>query len=58
MAKFDEKERNLAARIFNLLVTPSGTKIAHRVRDLADIAVINKDELLPILEKLSQGSDL
>jgi hypothetical protein len=31
-------EQELAASVFRYLVTPSGTKIAHRVDDLAEYA--------------------
>jgi WD40 repeat protein len=47
-------ERDVAARIFNHLVTPSGTKIAHRVGDLALYARIGEDELRPILATLGE----
>ena len=57
MAEFSDNEKELAASIFNLLVTPSGTKIAHMVRDLADYAGVGSAELKPLLERLSQGSD-
>jgi len=36
MAKLSRPERDVAARIFHFLVTPSGTKIAHRASDLAE----------------------
>jgi WD40 repeat protein len=41
----DEEERDLAARLFNHLVTPSGTKIAHAVDDLARYARVEADSL-------------
>jgi len=47
-------QRDVAARIFNHLVTPSGTKIAHRVGDLADYAHVPEDELRPVLARLGE----
>ena len=38
LAGLDEEERDFVARLFNQLVTPSGTKIAHGVDDLARYA--------------------
>ncbi len=38
-------EKDAAARIFGYLVTPSGTKIAHDVGDLARYASVNQGEL-------------
>jgi hypothetical protein len=57
MAKFPDHEKELATKVFNQLVTPSGTKIAHLVRDLADYAGVISADLKPLLEKLSRGSD-
>jgi WD40 repeat protein len=45
-------ERNVAARMFDHLVTPSGTKIAHEVGDLAKYAGAGTSDLLPVLTKL------
>jgi WD40 repeat protein len=45
-------ERDVAARVFNHLVTPSGTKIAHGVRDLAQYAEVPEEELRPVLTSL------
>ena len=36
MAELSPEQKDVAARLFNHLVTPSGTKIAHEVSDLAD----------------------
>lgn len=38
MAGLPGREQSLAARVFHQLVTPSGTKIAHYVSDLAEFA--------------------
>ena len=48
-------ERRAAARVFRYLVTPSGTKIAHTIADLADYAGLPQSQLEPIAEKLSSG---
>jgi WD40 repeat protein len=52
----NEAEQAIVARILNQLVTPSGTKVAHRAEDLAAYAGSSVDELMPVLGKLS-GSD-
>ena len=52
MRSLQPEERVVAARVFHQLVTPSGAKIAHSSRDLADYAETSEAELLPILEKL------
>jgi WD40 repeat protein len=48
-------QRDVAARVFNHLVTPSGAKIAHGVGDLAQYAGVREDELRPVLASL--GAD-
>jgi WD40 repeat protein len=48
----EPEQRDMAARVFNHLVTPSGTKIAHGADDLAQYAGVGKDELLPVLTSL------
>lgn len=48
----DQDDRDLAARLFNHLVTPSGTKIAHAVDDLARYADESPDRLEPVLATL------
>ena len=53
MAKLDAGQKDVAARIFNHLVTPSGTKIAHEVPDLADFGQVSEAELAPLLSTLS-----
>jgi WD40 repeat protein len=45
-------EKDIAARLLDHLVTPSGTKIAHRVGDLAKYTRTTEPELLPVLTKL------
>jgi hypothetical protein len=40
-------EQEIAAQVFDHLVTPSGTKIAHRVRDLAEYAHVDEPGRAP-----------
>jgi WD40 repeat protein len=47
-------QRDLAANVFNHLVTPSGTKIAHRASDLAEYAAVGKEDLVPVLGALGR----
>lgn len=63
MGALNEEEREIAARIFHYLVTPSGTKIAYSSFDLArsaelveEEAELVEEELTSVLEKLSQGA--
>ncbi|MCC7164191.1 MAG: hypothetical protein IT331_16975 [Anaerolineae bacterium] len=46
-------ERKMAAGMFHYLVTPSGTKIAHTARDLAEYTHTSEKQLTPVLEKMS-----
>lgn len=46
-------ERQAAAGMFHYLVTPSGAKIAHTARDLAEYTRTNEKQLIPVLEKMS-----
>jgi len=48
----DDEERDLAARLFDHLVTPSGTKIAHAVDDLARYGRVEPERLEPVLGTL------
>jgi hypothetical protein len=52
LAGFDGDERDLVARLFNHLVTPSGSKIAHGVDDLARYAGEDPARLEPVLAAL------
>jgi WD40 repeat protein len=47
------EQKDVAGRLFNHLVTPSGTKIAHEVADLADFGQVSAPELRPTLDVLS-----
>ena len=48
------KEQAVAATVFEHLVTPSGTKIAHRARDLADYAAVPEDAVQRVLATLER----
>jgi hypothetical protein len=50
---FSELEQDIAARVLRHLVTPSGTKIAHSVDDLAAYADRSAAEVSPVLERLA-----
>jgi len=54
MARLTPGQKDLAARLFNHLVTPSGTKIAHEASDLADFGQVPVDELNPVLATLAE----
>ena len=45
-------EKDLAVHMFDHLVTPSGTKIAHEAGDLAKYARTDESHVLPVLAKL------
>jgi hypothetical protein len=47
-------EKDLAADMFRHLVTPSGTKIAHGVGDLAEYASVDEERVLPVLATLGR----
>jgi WD40 repeat protein len=47
-------QKQLAARVFNHLVTPSGMKIAHGTSDLAGYVAVPRDELELVLQTLAR----
>ena len=53
MAAFPAGDQDVAARAFQYMVTPSGTKIAHRAGDLADLTEIPSERLDPVLTRLA-----
>jgi Novel STAND NTPase 1/WD domain, G-beta repeat len=55
MAELSVDEQDVAARLFNHLVTPSGTKIAHEATDLADFGHVTTADLQPVLATLTAG---
>ena len=53
MAELSLNEKDVAARLFEHLVTPSGTKIAHEVSDLADFGNAGTGEVELLLSTLA-----
>ena len=53
MAALAGPAQDTAAKLFNHLVTPSGTKIAQRGGDLAKYAGVPEEQARPILDRLS-----
>ena len=53
LASLGEADREIVARLFHQLVTPSGTKIAHAVGDLSRYAGESPDRLEDVLHELS-----
>jgi WD40 repeat protein len=55
MGALPHEEQDLAADIFRQLVTPSGTKIAHALPDLAEYAERPESDLVPVIDHLSSS---
>src|SRR5919204_1352996 len=55
MGALPPEEQDLAADIFRQLVTPSGTKIAHALPDLAEYAERPESDLVPVIDHLSSS---
>jgi WD40 repeat protein len=53
MTALSPREKGAAAAMYNFLVTPSGTKIAHGVHDLAGYAAVDEREAADVLQRLS-----
>jgi WD40 repeat protein len=53
MAELSPEQKDAAAAMYNFLVTPSGSKIAHRTRDLAGYAEIEEQEAADVLRQLA-----
>jgi WD40 repeat protein len=53
MGALSPREKGAAAAMYNFLVTPSGTKIAHGVHDLAGYAAVDEDEAAEVLQRLT-----
>jgi WD40 repeat protein len=53
MAALSPREKGAAAAMYNFLVTPSGTKIAHGIHDLAGYASVDEREASAVLQRLS-----
>jgi WD40 repeat protein len=54
MAELSPSEQEAAAAMYHHLVTPSGTKIAHGVGDLAGYANVSESEADAVLQKLTR----
>jgi WD40 repeat protein len=54
MAELTQAQKDVAGRLFNHLVTPSGTKIAHQVSDLGDFGQVSVEELHSVLATLAE----
>jgi WD40 repeat protein len=54
LSGLDPGQKDVAARIFGHLVTPSGTKIAHDLGDLARYAGVDEAELEKVLRVLAE----
>jgi hypothetical protein len=54
MQELEPADQDQAAELFHYLVTPSGTKIAHRVQDLAAYTGLPMDQVATLLAKLSE----
>jgi WD40 repeat protein len=53
MAALSPREKGAAAAMYNFLVTPSGTKIAHGISDLAGYASVDEGEAAGVLDRLT-----
>jgi WD40 repeat protein len=55
LEKLEPGQQDVAASMFEHLVTPSGTKIAHRAPDLAEYADVPEGALRTVLESLTRA---
>ena len=55
LAPLTASEQDLAAALFGLLVTPTGSKVAHTAEDLAAMVDANPDEVTSLLERMASG---
>jgi len=53
LAALPVSDQDLAGRTFRYLVTPSGTKIAHRISDLADYAQAPPEQIEHVVDRLA-----
>ena len=54
LSDLSPEEKDVAAALFDHLITPSGTKIAHGASDLAEYAGTTTREVMPVLTKLGE----
>lgn len=55
MEALPPEEQDIAARILHFLVTPSGSKISHSAKDLAEYAEVSEPDVVAIVEKFCRG---
>jgi CHASE2 domain-containing sensor protein len=53
LGTLSRRDRGAAARVFRYLVTPSGSKIAHRPQDLAEYAGVDEARVASVLSTLA-----
>jgi WD40 repeat protein len=54
LGRLQPAEQDVAATMFDHLVTPSGSKIAHRPGDLAQYAAVRETDVMPVLDALGR----
>jgi WD40 repeat protein len=54
LGRLQPVEQDVAATMFDHLVTPSGSKIAHRPGDLAQYAALREADVMPVLDALGR----
>ena len=54
MSGLGDEERDTAAEVFNHLVTPSGTKIAHTIPDLAGYSGREPAQVQALIDRLTR----
>jgi WD40 repeat protein len=54
LGQLEPSQRDVAATMFGHLVTPSGSKIAHRPGDLAQYAALREADVRPVLDLLGR----
>jgi WD40 repeat protein len=54
LSDLSPEEKDVAAALFDHLITPSGTKIAHEASDLAEYAGTTTREVMPVLTTLGE----
>ncbi len=57
MSGLDDEERDTAAEVFNHLVTPSGTKIAHTIPDLAGYSGREPSQVEALIDRLTRSGE-
>ena len=55
MRALERRQRNIAAAVFQQMVTPSGAKVARSLDDLAGLTGIDEQQIERVLETLARG---